>query len=433
MLYKFCFFAVVATSLALKSPVLIWSPSRGLSDLPQSYTGQTINSDDFQQSYVKPLTKDSNLVVFLQDRLSLQDLNHHADVYNPYSDGGSFKNIKSFMEDQFSAQISSVMSPWSGLENIMKDFEGKVHKVMESADLHKLDLGGQANIIIVNLKPVQGSSNEGKVFSDNDEKMAEITKQLTKLGIKYTAVYTGKTATKTSNVQGSGVSRRLQAIDDVSNPNATFMNITCPGRSSPFFFYLRGLEIMAQSNESNYNNNNITLEDDGTTCDNDTAVLKLKAIGDDMKFNLEWSMLIDNISEYWTIKENMVFLEWTNGTKTVTANETLVIKPGDLMAPKHFSYHCSMHKITTLRVNATANITLMFDGLQFQPFMIMDNQFSDGWDCVVFFTPGIWMALISVSIMILIVLYGLGMIASLKTMDRYDDPKGKTITVNVNE
>lgn len=29
---------------------------------------------------------------------------------------------------------------------------------------------------------------------------------------------------------------------------------------------------MAQSNESNYNNNNITLEDDGTTCDNDTAV-----------------------------------------------------------------------------------------------------------------------------------------------------------------
>ncbi|CAG2186044.1 ATP6S1 [Mytilus edulis] len=384
MLYKFCFFAVVATSLALKSPVLIWSPSRGLSDLPQSYTGQTINSDDFQQSYVKPLTKNSNLVVFLQDRLSLQDLNHHADVYNPYSDGGSFKNIKSFMEDQFSAQISSVMSPW-------------------------------------------------KVFSDNDEKMAEITKQLTKRGIKYTAVYTGKTATKTSNVQGSGVSRRLQAIDDVSNPNATFMNITCPGRSSPFFFYLRGLEIMAQSNESNYNNNNITLEDDGTTCDNDTAVLKLKAIGDDMKFNLEWSMLIDNISEYWTIKENMVFLEWTNGTKTVTANETLVIKPGDLMAPKHFSYHCSMHKITTLRVNATANITLMFDGLQFQPFMIMDNQFSDGWDCVVFFTPGIWMALISVSIMILIVLYGLGMIASLKTMDRYDDPKGKTITVNVNE
>lgn len=43
---------------------------RGLSDLPQSYTGQTINSDDFQQSYVKPLTKDSNLVVFLQDRVS---------------------------------------------------------------------------------------------------------------------------------------------------------------------------------------------------------------------------------------------------------------------------------------------------------------------------------------------------------------------------
>ncbi|CAC5417300.1 ATPeVS1 [Mytilus coruscus] len=433
MFCKLCFIAVVATSVALKSPVLIWSPSRGLSDLPPSYTGQTVNSDDFQQSYVKPLTKDNNLVVFLQDRLSLQDLNHHADVYNPYSDGGAFKNIKSFMEDQFSAQISSVMSPWSGLENIMKDFEGKVHKVMESADLDKLDLGGQANIIIVHLTPVQGSSNEGKVFSDNDVKMAEVTKQLTKRGIKYTAVYTGKSATKISNIQASGISRRLQAVDDVANSNATFLNITCPGRSSPFFFYLRGLEVMAQSNESNYNNNNITLEDDGTTCENDTAVLKLKGKEEDMILKLEWSMWIDNITEYWIIRENMVFLEWKNNSKTVSANETLVIKPGDLMAPKHFSYHCSMYKITTLRANSTANITLMFDGLQFQPFNIMDDQFSDGWDCVVFFTPGIWMAIISVSIMILIVLYGLGMIASLKTMDRYDDPKGKTITVNVNE
>jgi len=63
----------------------------------------------------------------------------------------------------------------------------------------------------------------------------------------------------------------------------------------------------------------------------------------------------------------------------------------------------------------------------------MNEKFSDGWDCVVFFTEGIWMAIITVLLMTIIILFGLNMIASLKTMDRFDDPKGKTITVNVNE
>jgi hypothetical protein len=45
----------------------------------------------------------------------------------------------------------------------------------------------------------------------------------------------------------------------------------------------------------------------------------------------------------------------------------------------------------------------------------VNGKFSDGWDCVVFFTEGIWMAIISVLVMIIIVLFGLNMIASLKT------------------
>lgn len=71
------------------------------------------------------------------------------------------------MDDQFSVQIPSVLSPWDGLEKIMNDFQGKVHQIMESADLNKLDLNGQANLIIVSLSPVQGSSNERKAFQDN--------------------------------------------------------------------------------------------------------------------------------------------------------------------------------------------------------------------------------------------------------------------------
>lgn len=71
--------------------------------------------------------------------------------------------------------------------------------------------------------------------------------------------------------------------------------------------------------------------------------------------------------------------------------------------------------------------------LQLQPFDVMDYKFSDGWDCVPFFSEVIWMGLIATLAFVLILLFGFSMLASVTTQDRFDDPKGKTITVNVNE
>uniref|UniRef100_A0A8W8M5H9 V-type proton ATPase subunit S1/VOA1 transmembrane domain-containing protein n=2 Tax=Magallana gigas TaxID=29159 RepID=A0A8W8M5H9_MAGGI len=54
-------------------------------------------------------------------------------------------------------------------------------------------------------------------------------------------------------------------------------------------------------------------------------------------------------------------------------------------------------------------------------------------DCVPFFSEVIWMGLIATLAFVLILLFGFSMLASVTTQDRFDDPKGKTITVNVNE
>ncbi|ESO94938.1 hypothetical protein LOTGIDRAFT_144791, partial [Lottia gigantea] len=59
--------------------------------------------------------------------------------------------------------------------------------------------------------------------------------------------------------------------------------------------------------------------------------------------------------------------------------------------------------------------------------------FGHAWDCVTFFSTAIWMALFYGLIFIAILYYGMYMMFNLSTMDRFDDPKGKTITVNVNE
>ena len=54
-------------------------------------------------------------------------------------------------------------------------------------------------------------------------------------------------------------------------------------------------------------------------------------------------------------------------------------------------------------------------------------------DCVGFFSPAIWGALFVIIILVSILSCGITFIMDIKTMDRFDDPKGKTIIVNAQE
>lgn len=72
--------------------------------------------------------------------------------------------------------------------------------------------------------------------------------------------------------------------------------------------------------------------------------------------------------------------------------------------------------------------------LQIQGFGLANGtNFSYASDCAGFFTPGIWMGLVTMLLLLLIFVYGLHMIMLLNTMDRFDDPKGPSISVPQSE
>ncbi|XP_046383598.1 uncharacterized protein LOC124154112 [Ischnura elegans] len=99
-------------------------------------------------------------------------------------------------------------------------------------------------------------------------------------------------------------------------------------------------------------------------------------------------------------------------------------------APVGFSYHCSQ----TIDFVGPDGIRVSFDGLQLQSFLKGDKvAFGDGYDCVYFFTAAIWSGLFVTFLLGLILTWGLSMIMSIRTMDRFDDPKGKTITIGAAE
>lgn len=94
-----------------------------------------------------------------------------------------------------------------------------------------------------------------------------------------------------------------------------------------------------------------------------------------------------------------------------------------------FSYHCGPGVKFSSKV---AEHRLIWRGLQLEPrWNITGNfeSFSQSWDCVGFVSPAIWAGLFVTLILIAILSCGLSWVFDIKTMDRFDDPKGKTIIV----
>ncbi|MEQ2197956.1 hypothetical protein XENOCAPTIV_005631 [Xenoophorus captivus] len=106
----------------------------------------------------------------------------------------------------------------------------------------------------------------------------------------------------------------------------------------------------------------------------------------------------------------------------------------NIYAPAEYSYRCK--SVTSFRwplliprssKDPANQWRVSFD--DFQGFNLIGSEFSYASDCAGFFSPGIWMGLLTSLLMVLVLTYGLHMIMQLLTMDRFDDPKGPGISV----
>jgi V-type H+-transporting ATPase S1 subunit len=131
-------------------------------------------------------------------------------------------------------------------------------------------------------------------------------------------------------------------------------------------------------------------------------------------------------SGYWSL-ENITY-----SVNSPNATDKITLRPEfSIVAPVTFSYHCSSR--TVFQATNATNVTLTFENFQAQPYMDKTAAFGDAYNCELFFTPPIWSGIFVTSIFALIMIWGLVMIMDIRTMDQFDDPKGKTITVNVTD
>lgn len=123
---------------------------------------------------------------------------------------------------------------------------------------------------------------------------------------------------------------------------------------------------------------------------------------------------------YWAVAQ----LSWDD--------RAMIIKT-TIAVPTGFSYHCS----PLVEYPSSAGYpTIQIEGLQLEAVFTNTEEFkvfSDSWDCVGFTSAGIWGGLFVTFLMLFILSIGISWIMDIRTMDRFDDAKGKTITINAQE
>jgi len=142
----------------------------------------------------------------------------------------------------------------------------------------------------------------------------------------------------------------------------------------------------------------------------------------DSKYKLSFNF--DNVTTgYWYLRSvDLIISE---------QNDNYVLKSSvEIYAPLGMSYHCGSP--VTFKNGTTE---LVFEDLQVEPFFFKAGSlsFSEAIDEVPFFTPAIWSGIFVTFLLALIFTWGITMIMDIRTMDQFDDPKGKTITVSATD
>lgn len=372
------------------SPVFLWGVnSPALPSLP------TVKKDDFA-NLIAPLLKTHSLVVFQEEQLTGRDFLCHKAA------GGDtcYAHLQGYSPKTFYA---SVQSPSEALRAISEkreynivDSEGNLQAPL------KCEIG---KITFVNFDDLAEDNERNANLAAHDAAIAKISKDLSDCKVAYLYMSTPT------------IKKRAKRATAATSGGYIFRS------KNQFLMFFS--EILYNSNDQK--------DSKFVPVDMSAAVLTLEN-STDFKFSAK-------LAGAQTLSFDITFT--TDGYYTMSnvmfAGRSYYAS--GLNAPTTFSFSCGNLTLNTVAstdvTSTTPTAYLQINSFQFQaPFSANtpdDFKFGDSWDCTPFFTPGILMGFFVIILMLTILFTGICWLMDINTMDRFDDPKGKTITINANE
>ncbi|XP_059468627.1 V-type proton ATPase subunit S1-like [Neocloeon triangulifer] len=337
------------------------------------------------------------ILLFLEENLSSEDFLTDEEKVFPHLQ-------KIINKSKDTVYLPSVVSPTTALKEL--DQNGYTWLPYNSDELPE----SESIILVINLDDAQEGESRPEMLSRHDQKINTIYNSALKVFNNVLGIYTSRYSSWNSAEVALHRVRR-QAVVPIKVGNGTIFT----DKDKKVVLHMNSAPILIMNN-----NKPMPLSDATTITVDEKEDLQTLSIVFSTPSKVTLRLRFPELYRgYWNLGE----VEVENGATPVV----LSLK-NNITVPRNFSYHCSAFN-TTFR---DANNSLIFTDFQVEPYNYRVG-FSDPYDCSYFFTIPILSGLFCTGFLAIIMAWGLSMILDIKTNDRYDDPKGKTITVTATD
>ncbi|XP_053679792.1 V-type proton ATPase subunit S1 [Anopheles nili] len=380
----FLAFTVYGGANADSVPVFVWGkPSVTYVPALSRYT-----SSEFAALVDAQIDEKTFTIVFAEDRLSAEDLSQCR-----LKTQTCFKNLQQLERKSY---LPSVEEPLSALEGS----NAQSVQLLSDGSLSEKIVPQAGGVVVVNL------SNGD--FASHDALIDALYNRLRNEYPNIVAIYTGKTPS-------FSYSRLVRKTRQTEEPEPTPDIL----KNEVFLMTYEKFQYgPADAAPEQLTSAKLTdaVKVDNTTLDAQGPSMQISLTGAGAKVDLFFL----HTQGSWEIKG-----VWFNNQEYYLRHRVHV--------NQHFSYRCNSWEYYSLDL---AN-KIVFEEVQLQPFFPgvseTTEKFGDAWYCVGFTSGGILSGLFLVLIFLIIGSYGVSWMMDIRTMDRFDDPKGKTITVSTTE
>ncbi|XP_063988750.1 V-type proton ATPase subunit S1 [Diachasmimorpha longicaudata] len=360
-------------------PVLIWGGDAPASDLSPVNPFRNTSQEDFEKIVTRKVGDahaPAPVLVFMRDNLCVEDFVQHKKDLMQLKKGGSLQ------------YIPAVQSPLSVFENL-----ASYNKSVEE----EFDTVSDGQLIITKATDLDSVFETFNMIKESSPNLI--------------AALTGRSCSYSR-------SDRVRRAVEVKSGNET-----------EFIIARNESRLLARADEALFRKGEdekvitlsrpTTVETTGNNSKGEPVLINAIFQDESVQTNLIFQ-LNEKVAGYWY----MTKIEYVHENKSTTILQSKT----EMVFPKGFSFHCSP---TIHFINKTEKMSLNFTNLQIQ--MDVSNFTEDSYDCVGFTSIPIWSGIFVTFILAMIMIWGISMILDIRTMDRFDDSKGKTITVSAQE
>ncbi|KAK2897140.1 ATPase H+ transporting accessory protein 1a [Channa argus] len=448
-------------------PLILWT-SEGISIPSQSppAAGHIVGQQQLASYLEKALNVGPrNVVLFLQDKMSIEDFTIYGGAFGNKQDS-VFPNLEGALMSSSSPLVLPAVS-WPASNVVIGQLQDQLETsplYMDPETLSQLRLNASSPALLVFRLPYGIGADlmsAKEILSGNDGVIGQVLSIMKTQSVPYTAIYTAlqpsREAASLSLESDLGGGRSLLQTrggyreKGRQREKQRRIEEEKTGIDSPvefkedenicILFWAKRLVVSILRN-GQWNDHDLTPstfgkgikpELHGSSCDKTKSKLALNyanVLGhSSFKLIFAMSQRHYQVSARRWFTLDAVELEY-DGTKAIFNGSR------NIYAPAEYSYRCE--SVTSFRwpllvprssKDPANQWKVSFEDIQIQGFNVIGREFSYASDCAGFFSPGIWMGLMTSLLMVLVLAYGLHMIMQLHTMDRFDDPKGPAISV----